>query len=103
VDILVSACSSVVLTPSLAAMVANRFGLRPDAATYALGGHGCTGGVLAIDLARRLMQARAHRPLPRPRTPCVLNQRRFRTRPACRPGSLRRIRSAPLHPLSVGC
>ncbi len=65
-DILVSACSSVVLTPSLAAMVANRFGLRPDAATYALGGHGCTGGVLAIDLARRLMQARARACAPPP-------------------------------------
>ncbi len=103
VDILVSACSSVVLTPSLAAMVANRFGLRPDAATYALGGHGCTGGVLAIDLARRLMQARAraHRPPPRMRTPCVLNQRRLRTRPTAGQAASEGSALFPRHPTSV--
>lgn len=58
VDFLISACSSVVLTPSMAAMVANRIGVRRDAVTYALGGQGCTAGVIAVDLARRLMQAR---------------------------------------------
>ena len=56
VDFLVSACSSVVLVPSLAAMVANRFGMRRDTVSYALGGMACSSGVIAVDLARRLMQ-----------------------------------------------
>ena len=56
VDFLISACSSVVLMPSLAAMVANRFGMRRDTVSYALGGMACSAGVIAVDLARRLMQ-----------------------------------------------
>ena len=55
-DFLISACSSVVLMPSLAAMVANRFGMRRDTVSYALGGMACSSGVIAVDLARRLMQ-----------------------------------------------
>ncbi|KAK9845441.1 hypothetical protein WJX81_006494 [Elliptochloris bilobata] len=58
VDFLISACSSLVLMPSLAAMVANRFGMRRDTATYALGGQCCAAGVITVDLARRLMQTR---------------------------------------------
>ena len=56
VDFLISACSSVVLMPSLAAMVAHRFGMRRDTVSYALGGMACSSGVIAVDLARRLMQ-----------------------------------------------
>ena len=55
-DFLISACSSMVLMPSLAAMVANRFGMRRDTVSYALGGMACSSGVIAVDLARRLMQ-----------------------------------------------
>ncbi|KAK4416143.1 3-ketoacyl-CoA synthase 20 [Sesamum alatum] len=43
--------------PSLSAMIVNRYKLREDVLTYNLGGMGCSAGVIAVDLAKRLLQA----------------------------------------------
>jgi predicted naringenin-chalcone synthase len=58
VDFLIVNCSLFSPTPSLAAMVANDFGLRPDVRTYNLSGQGCSASVLAVDLAKHLLDAR---------------------------------------------
>lgn len=49
-------CSVFCPTPSLSAMVVNRFGLRADTITYNLGGMGCSAGLLSVSLARELLQ-----------------------------------------------
>ncbi|PIN04291.1 Very-long-chain 3-oxoacyl-CoA synthase [Handroanthus impetiginosus] len=42
--------------PSLSAMIVNRHKLREDVLSYNLGGMGCSAGLIAIDLAKRLLQ-----------------------------------------------
>ncbi|KAH6808492.1 3-ketoacyl-CoA synthase 11 [Perilla frutescens var. frutescens] len=42
--------------PSLSAMIVNRYKLREDVLSYNLGGMGCSAGVIAVDLAKRLLQ-----------------------------------------------
>ncbi|KAI3448975.1 hypothetical protein Pfo_005640 [Paulownia fortunei] len=42
--------------PSLSAMIVNRYKLREDVLSYHLGGMGCSAGIIAIDLAKRLLQ-----------------------------------------------
>ncbi|KAL8542485.1 hypothetical protein ACS0TY_003375 [Phlomoides rotata] len=44
--------------PSLSAMIVNRYKLRQDVLSYSLGGMGCSAGIIAIDLAKRLLQVR---------------------------------------------
>lgn len=43
--------------PSLSATIVNRYKLREDVLSYNLGGMGCSAGVIAVDLAKRLLQA----------------------------------------------
>ncbi|GBG00075.1 hypothetical protein Rsub_12772 [Raphidocelis subcapitata] len=43
-------------TPSLSAAVMNRFRMRDDTINYSLGGMGCSAGVVALDLARQMLQ-----------------------------------------------
>ena len=43
-------------TPSLGAMVMNRFKLGPRTQNYSLGGMGCSAGVIALDLAKQLLE-----------------------------------------------
>ena len=43
-------------TPSLSAAVINKFKLRDDVINYSLGGMGCSAGVVALDLARQMLQ-----------------------------------------------
>jgi 3-ketoacyl-CoA synthase len=56
IDYLVINCSLFVPTPSLCAMVCNKFGFRKDVRTYNLGGMGCSANVISVDLARQLLQ-----------------------------------------------
>ncbi|PUZ42724.1 hypothetical protein GQ55_9G605200 [Panicum hallii var. hallii] len=43
-------------TPSFTALVVNRYGLRHDVVTHNLSGMGCSAGIIAIDLAKHLLQ-----------------------------------------------
>ncbi|KAK2647140.1 hypothetical protein Ddye_022335 [Dipteronia dyeriana] len=43
-------------TPSLSAMVVNRYKLRGNILSFNLGGMGCSAGLISIDLAKKLLQ-----------------------------------------------
>ena len=60
IDILICNCSLFCPTPSLTAMLVNRYRLPPTVQTYQLGGQGCSAGVTALHLARDLLQVRAN-------------------------------------------
>uniref|UniRef100_A0A6V7QVD8 FAE domain-containing protein n=1 Tax=Ananas comosus var. bracteatus TaxID=296719 RepID=A0A6V7QVD8_ANACO len=57
IGILVVNCSLFNPTPSLSAMIVNRFKLRGNIRSYNLGGMGCSASVIAVDLAKDLLQA----------------------------------------------
>ena len=61
IDILVVNCSLFCPTPSLSAMIVNRFGMRSDVLSYNLGGMGCSASVIAVDLASRLLTSAENR------------------------------------------
>ena len=56
IDILIVNCSIFCPTPSLSAMIVNRFKMRSNIVSYNLGGMGCSAGLLSISLARELLQ-----------------------------------------------
>lgn len=56
IDFLIINCSLFAPTPSLCALVCNEFCLREDVRTYNLGGMGCSANVIAVDLAKQLLQ-----------------------------------------------
>jgi len=56
IDILIVNCSLFNPTPSLSAMIVNKYKLRSDVRTYNLSGMGCSAGLISIDLARDLLQ-----------------------------------------------
>lgn len=57
VDVVVTVSSTGIATPSLEARVADRLGLRPDAARIPVFGLGCAGGVSGVAIASRLARA----------------------------------------------
>ncbi|XP_062216603.1 3-ketoacyl-CoA synthase 10-like [Phragmites australis] len=57
VGVLVVNCSLFNPTPSLSAMIVNHYKMRGNILSYNLGGMGCSAGVIAIDLARDMLQA----------------------------------------------
>ncbi|KAK1293711.1 putative 3-ketoacyl-CoA synthase 20 [Acorus calamus] len=59
VDVVIVNCSTYAPTPSLCAMIVNRFGMRADVATYNLSGMGCAAGLVSVCLARDLLGTRA--------------------------------------------
>ncbi|XXG84258.1 hypothetical protein AAC387_Pa10g1810 [Persea americana] len=56
IDILITNCGVVCSTPSIAAMVINRFGLKSDVRSFHLAGMGCSASLRAIALARDLLR-----------------------------------------------
>jgi 3-ketoacyl-CoA synthase len=56
VDIFITATDTYVPVPSMSAMIANRFKMRSDVRTYSLGGHACTSGIIAVELAQQLLK-----------------------------------------------
>ncbi|EPS63712.1 hypothetical protein M569_11072 [Genlisea aurea] len=57
VGVLVVNCSIFNPTPSLSAMVINHYKMRGNILSFNLGGMGCSAGVIAVDLARDMLQA----------------------------------------------
>lgn len=56
IDILIVNCSLFSPTPSLSAMVVNKYKMRSNIRTFNLSGMGCSAGVISIDLAHDLLQ-----------------------------------------------
>lgn len=56
VGILVVNCSLFCPTPSLSAMIINKYGMSGSIKSYNLGGMGCSAGVISVDLARDMLQ-----------------------------------------------
>jgi len=57
VDILIVNCSLFNPTPSLSAMIVNKYKMKPSVLTYNLSGMGCSAGLISVDLAKDLLQA----------------------------------------------
>ncbi|KAF4367039.1 3-ketoacyl-CoA synthase 10 [Cannabis sativa] len=57
VGILVVNCSLFNPTPSLSAMIINHYKMRGNILSFNLGGMGCSAGIIAVDLARDMLQA----------------------------------------------
>lgn len=58
IDVLVINCSLFSPTPSLCATVMTHFGMRGDILSYNLSGMGCGASLLAVDLAKNMLQRR---------------------------------------------
>ncbi|XP_074358717.1 3-ketoacyl-CoA synthase 4-like [Apium graveolens] len=56
IGILVVNCSLFNPTPSLSAMIVNKYKLRGNVRSFNLGGMGCSAGVIAVDMAKDLLQ-----------------------------------------------
>ncbi|CAN1125367.1 3-ketoacyl-CoA synthase 4 [Linum perenne] len=56
IGILVVNCSLFNPTPSLSAMIVNKYKLRGNIRSYNLGGMGCSAGVISVNLAKDLLQ-----------------------------------------------
>lgn len=56
IDILIVNCSLFNPTPSISAMIVNKYKLRSSVLTYNLAGMGCSAGLIAVDLAKDLLQ-----------------------------------------------
>ncbi|XP_061374850.1 3-ketoacyl-CoA synthase 10-like isoform X2 [Gastrolobium bilobum] len=57
IGILVVNCSIFNPTPSLSAMIINHYKMRGNVLSYNLGGMGCSGGIISVDLARDILQS----------------------------------------------
>ncbi|KAL8170958.1 hypothetical protein V2J09_022762 [Rumex salicifolius] len=57
IGILIVNCGLLNTTPSLSAMVINHYKLKHTIQSFNLGGMGCSAGIIAIDLARDLLEA----------------------------------------------
>lgn len=56
IDILIVNCSLFNPTPSLSAMLVNKYKMRSSVRTYNLAGMGCSAGLISLDLAKDLLQ-----------------------------------------------
>ncbi|CBI23811.3 unnamed protein product, partial [Vitis vinifera] len=56
IDILISNCSLVCPTPSITAMIINKFGFRSNVKSISISGMGCSAGILSISLAKDLLK-----------------------------------------------
>ncbi|KAI3755564.1 hypothetical protein L1987_55367 [Smallanthus sonchifolius] len=56
IGVLVVNCSLFNPTPSLSSMIVNKYKLRGNIKTFNLGGMGCSAGVIAVDLAKDMLQ-----------------------------------------------
>ncbi|CAH9125366.1 unnamed protein product [Cuscuta epithymum] len=61
IGVLVVNCSTFNPTPSLSAMIINRYKMRVDILSSNLGGMGCSAGIIALDLAQDILRANPNR------------------------------------------
>ena len=61
IDVVITSCSCFAPTPSMAAMLVNKFRMRRDVLTYSMAGMGCSSSLVCIDLAKHLLQALPNR------------------------------------------
>ncbi|GAB2298267.1 hypothetical protein Dimus_032338 [Dionaea muscipula] len=61
IGVVVVNCSVFDPVPSLSAMVVNRYKLREDVVSYNLSGMGCSAGLVAVGLAKQLLQSFRYR------------------------------------------
>ena len=59
-------CSCFAPTPSMAACLVNKFGMRKDVLTYQLAGMGCSSSLVCIDMVKRLLKVQLQ-----PAHPCA--------------------------------
>ena len=57
IGIVMVSCSCFAPTPSMAAMLVNRFKLRSDVLTYNFSGMGCSSSLICVDLAKHMLRA----------------------------------------------
>ncbi|XP_061339617.1 3-ketoacyl-CoA synthase 10-like isoform X2 [Gastrolobium bilobum] len=57
IGVLVVNCSIFNPTPSLSAMIINHFKMRGNILSFNVGGMGCSAGIIAVDLARDMLQS----------------------------------------------
>lgn len=57
VGIVMVSCSCFAPTPSMAAMLVNRFKMRTGVLTYNLSGMGCSSSLVCVDMARHMLKA----------------------------------------------
>lgn len=72
VDIVAVSCSCFAPTPSMAAMLVNRFRFQESVLTYNLSGMGCSSSVICVDMVKHLLTVTARNllaPLPAPQPP----------------------------------
>ncbi|CAI0559326.1 unnamed protein product [Linum tenue] len=60
IGVLVVNSSTFNPTPSLSAAIVNHYKLRGNVLSFNLGGMGCSAGLIAVDLAKRLLQVHPH-------------------------------------------
>ncbi|KAF5196475.1 3-ketoacyl-CoA synthase [Thalictrum thalictroides] len=56
IDILIVACGSFSLIPSISSRLVNKYKFKSDIKTYNLSGMGCSSGAMSIDLAAKLLR-----------------------------------------------
>ncbi|PWA94374.1 very-long-chain 3-ketoacyl-CoA synthase, Thiolase-like protein [Artemisia annua] len=56
IDILIVNCSLFAPTPSISAMVVNKYKMRSNVKSFNLSGMGCSAGLISIDFAKNLLQ-----------------------------------------------
>ena len=60
IDIVVVSCSCFAPTPSMAAMLVNRFKFREDILTYNLSGMGCSSSLICVDMMKHMLTVITH-------------------------------------------
>lgn len=56
IDAVITSCSCFAPTPSMAAHLVNKFGMRMDVLTYSLAGMGCASSLICVDMAKHLLK-----------------------------------------------
>ncbi len=56
IDVVITSCSCFAPTPSMAAMILNKFKMRSDVLTYSLAGMGCSSSLICVDMAKHLLK-----------------------------------------------